>query len=127
MNKKFFPVAVAAIMTQSIEGIAKSEFYCLGNPTVVSYTTIEPKDSLSSIEKVVKETVALQLHIDKSIVQLKSNLTKDLGADSLDIVEIVLQLEDKYGFEFSNDELNGLKTVSNLVTVIETRKKKIVK
>ena len=83
-------------------------------------------DSISSIEKFVMETIAHQLKIDKSKIQMKSDLIRDLGADSLDIVEIVMILENKYDCEFSDDELNGLKKVGDLVTVIGNKKKVIV-
>ena len=110
---------MAALMAHSIEGMAKSVSYCAEKQVAVSCAVLEPKDSISSIEKFVKETVARQLKIDKNNVQLKSDLIRDLGADSLDIVEIVMSLENEYGFEFSDDELNGLKKVGDLVAVIE--------
>lgn len=117
---------MAALMTHSIDGMAKSVISSTEKQTMFFSAVLEPIDSISSIEKLVKETVACQLNIDKNKVQLKSDLIRDLGADSLDIVEIVMCLEKKYGFEFSDDELNGLKKVGDLVTVIGNRKKVIV-
>lgn len=126
MKNRFIPVAMAALMTHSIEGMAKSAPYCTEKQTAVSCAVLEPKDSISSVEKFVKETVARHLKIDKKKVLLKSNLIRDLGADSLDIVEIVMNLEKKYSFEFTDDELEKLKTVGDLVSVIVIGKRKKV-
>lgn len=124
MNKKIIPVAMAALLSQSVEGMTKPET-CISRSQNVMVCT-GSIDSISSIEKFVKETIAHQLKIDKSKIQMKSDLIRDLGADSLDIVEIVMTLENKYGCEFSDDELNGLKKVGDLVTVIDNKKKVIV-
>lgn len=50
-----------------------------------------------------------------------SKALKDLGLDSLDIVEMCLDLEDKYGIEFSPDELGGIQTVGDLFASIEKK------
>ena len=124
MNKKIIPVAMAALLSQSVEGMTKPEI-CFSRSQNVMVCTVSI-DSISSIEKFVMETIAHQLKIDKSKIQMKSDLIRDLGADSLDIVEIVMILENKYDCEFSDDELNGLKKVGDLVTVIGNKKKVIV-
>ena len=54
-------------------------------------------------------------------VTLESNL-KDLGIDSLDLVEIVLQAEDEFGITFSDEELNSFKTVKDVCTVLDSKK-----
>ncbi len=46
---------------------------------------------------------------------------KDLGLDSLDVVEMCLDLEDKYGFQFTTDELSSFKTVGDLFALIEKK------
>jgi acyl carrier protein len=46
---------------------------------------------------------------------------KDLGLDSLDVVEMCLDLEDKYGFQFTADELASFKTVGDLFRLIEVK------
>ena len=50
-----------------------------------------------------------------------SNL-RSLGVDSLDLVEIVLEIEDMYDVSFENDELNSFKTVKDVILAIEKRK-----
>ena len=54
-------------------------------------------------------------------VTLESNL-KDLGIDSLDLVEIVLAAEDEFGITFSDEELNSFKTVKDVCTVLDSKK-----
>lgn len=51
----------------------------------------------------------------------ESKALKDLGLDSLDIVEMCLDLEDKFGIEFSPDELGGIQTVADLFASIEKK------
>ncbi len=51
----------------------------------------------------------------------ESKALKDLGLDSLDIVEMCLELEDKFGIEFSPDELGGIQTVGDLFASIEKK------
>ena len=47
---------------------------------------------------------------------------RSLGIDSLDLVEIIMDVEDKFGIQFENDELNKFVTVSDVVKAIETKK-----
>jgi acyl carrier protein len=47
---------------------------------------------------------------------------KDLGIDSLDLVEIVLAAEDEFGITFSDEELNSFKTVKDVCTVLDSKK-----
>ena len=124
MNKKWIPVAMSVMLLQGIDVMAEpsnSRYYGSGVPSCI---VISPNDTIPEIENKVKETVAKQLKIDKSRINLNSNLVQDLGADSLDVVEIVMMLEKEFGFEFTDNELNSLKKVGDLVTVIEKRKKR---
>lgn len=63
----------------------------------------------------IRKQFCEKLHVD-SIDD--SKLMKDLGLDSLDIVELCLGLEDKYGFQFTTDELASFKTVGDLFNSI---------
>mgnify|MGYP003294206113 CR=1 FL=1 len=64
----------------------------------------------------------LQEKVNGREVTQDSNL-KDLGIDSLDLVEIVLQAEEEFGISFSDDELNGFKTVSDVCKVLDQKQK----
>ena len=63
----------------------------------------------------------LENKVGKKEITLETNL-RSLGIDSLDLVEIVMDLEDKFEIEFSNEELNEFKTVSDVIDAIEKRK-----
>ena len=55
-------------------------------------------------------------------VTLSSNL-KELGLDSLDVVDMLMDLEEKFGIEFENDEMMAFNVVSDIVTAIENKTK----
>jgi acyl carrier protein len=66
----------------------------------------------------IKASFATRLNV-RSVDETKS--LKDLGLDSLDVVEMCLTLEDKYGIEFETDELSSIKTVADLYSSIEKK------
>ena len=55
-------------------------------------------------------------------VTLESNI-KDLGLDSLDIVDLLMDMEEKYGIEFENEEMSSLVTVSDVIKAVELKTK----
>jgi len=70
----------------------------------------------------LKETIADNLPSvsDKlHLITLEASLTKDLGADSLDAVEIILAIEEEYGIEIPDDVAENLKTVGDLMSYLE--------
>lgn len=66
----------------------------------------------------IRKLFADRIHADK-IDESKS--LKDLGLDSLDIVEMCLDLEDRYGIQFTTEELTSFKTVGDLLSSIEKK------
>ena len=74
------------------------------------------------IEK-VKELLAEQLGIDTKTINDDSNILEDLGADSLDIIEMLMTLEDEYGVTIPDDQINQVKTVKQVAELIEKCKK----
>ena len=70
-------------------------------------------------EKVCK-MLAEQLDIPVSKITLDSNIIDDLGADSLDIVEMLMTLEDNTGKTIPDDKVSQIKTVGDLVEVLNT-------
>ncbi len=74
------------------------------------------------IEK-VKELLAEQLGIDTKTINDDSNILEDLGADSLDIIEMLMTLEDEYGVTIPDDQINQVKTVKEVAELIEKCKK----
>ena len=67
----------------------------------------------------VKELLAAQLNISKDKIQDDSKLVEDLGADSLDMVEMLMTLEDECGVSISDEDALNLKTVADSVSYIE--------
>ena len=70
----------------------------------------------------VKEIVAEQLSIDASTVTPESKIKEDLGADSLDVVELVMALEEKFDIEIPDEKAESIKTVQDAINYIEENK-----
>ena len=68
----------------------------------------------------VKEILAEQLDLNIDDIELNSNLTDDLGADSLDAIDIVMSVEDQYSIEVPDETIEAMKTVEDIVNFIET-------
>ena len=58
---------------------------------------------------------------DPSDINENTDIAEDIGCDSLDIVEMLMSVESKYGFELDNDEAIGVKTVGDVVKLIESK------
>lgn len=71
----------------------------------------------------VKEVVVEQLNVDASEVKEDSSFVDDLNADSLDVVEFIMALEDKFKIEIPEDDAKDIKTVKDVVEYIEKARK----
>ncbi len=67
----------------------------------------------------IRESIIEQLGVNESLVEMKTNLMKDLEADSLDAVEIILSIEEEYDIEIPDDEAENLVNVEDLVKYVE--------
>lgn len=67
----------------------------------------------------VKELVAEQLNISKDSINENSNIIEDLGADSLDVIEMLMTLEEEYGVTIPDDKIGQIRTISQIVALIE--------
>ena len=76
----------------------------------------------ATVETRVKEIVCEQLGVNDEEVTAKASFIDDLGADSLDIVELVMALEEEYEIEISDEDAEKIKTVQDIVTYIEEHK-----
>jgi acyl carrier protein len=75
-----------------------------------------------SIEQEVIDIVVEQLGVDKADVNLQKSFVEDLSADSLDLTELIMTFEERFGFEISEEDAEKLKTVGDVVQYIEQRK-----
>ena len=75
-----------------------------------------------TLEK-IKDIMEEALGKDRNEVTLESDIIKDLGLDSLDIVTLIMAVEDEYGFTADDDEIVNLKTVGDVVKYIENATK----
>ena len=71
----------------------------------------------------VRELVAAQLGIDEAVIKTESKLTEDLKADSLDLFELVMSLEDECSVTIPSEELEKILTVQDVVDYIEANQK----
>jgi len=69
----------------------------------------------------VKKIIAEQLGVEESKVVLEANFREDLGADSLDLVELIMAFEEEFGGEISDEEAQGIKTVGEAVAYLEAQ------
>lgn len=76
-----------------------------------------------SFEK-VKKLLAEQLNISADTITMKSRVIEDLGADSLDVVEMLMILEDEFNVTVTDEESLKLKTVGDIVNLIDAKTQK---
>lgn len=70
----------------------------------------------------LKEIVAEQLEIDAETITPETRLNEDLNADSLDVVEMLMALEDEFGVDIPDEEIEKMKTIGDVVSFIEANK-----
>jgi acyl carrier protein len=70
----------------------------------------------------VKEVLAEELSVELDEITADSDLREDLDADSLDMVQLVMALEDEFGVEIDNNEIKDVRTVADIVNFIEKKR-----
>ena len=73
------------------------------------------------VEKKIKETVMQQLNITEDQYNIEASFVEDLGADSLDIVELLMALEDEFGIEIPDEDAEKITTVGDAMKYIEEK------
>ncbi len=74
-----------------------------------------------SVEEEMKEIVAQIVHVDKSILTREGSLRKDIKADSLDIVQALVAVEDKFDIEIPDEEAQKFQNFGDFVDYVERR------
>lgn len=69
----------------------------------------------------IREIIVEQLGVDSEGVTMQTHLIKDLEADSLDAVEIIMAIEEEYGFEIPDEDAEKFQTVQDLVKYVEEK------
>ena len=70
----------------------------------------------------IKAIISEQLEVEEEEIKLESELVEDLGADSLDIVDLVMSIEDEFEVEVPDEAIESIKTVGDIVKFIESEK-----
>jgi acyl carrier protein len=79
--------------------------------------------STTNIEAKVKSIIADQLGVSEDEIKPESSFIEDLGADSLDIVELVMAMEEEFEVEIPDEEAENIKSVGDAINYINTHKK----
>lgn len=74
-----------------------------------------------SVEDKVKKIIVEKLGVDLSDVVSEASFVNDLGADSLDLVELIMTMEEEFEMEISDDDAEKLATVQDVITFINSR------
>ncbi len=77
---------------------------------------------MSDIESKVKDIIVEQLGVSADQVKLEAKFIEDLGADSLDTVELVMAFEEEFGIEVPDEEAEKLQSVTDVVTYVTNAK-----
>lgn len=79
---------------------------------------------MSSVEQKVKQIIVEQLGVDEAQVDQSASFVDDLGADSLDIVELVMAFEEAFGIDIPDEDAEKITTVKQAIDYIEGKQKK---
>ncbi|MEK4629582.1 MAG: acyl carrier protein [Solibacillus sp.] len=76
---------------------------------------------MSTVFERVSKVIVDRLGVDESEVKLEASFREDLGADSLDVVELVMELEDEFDMEISDEDAEKIGTVGDAISYIEKK------
>ena len=80
--------------------------------------SINQGDNMSTFEK-VKEVIIDKLGVDEDTIKTDAHFVNDLGADSLDTVELIMEFEEEFGIEIPDENAENITTVGSAVDYIE--------
>ena len=80
--------------------------------------SINQGDNMSTFDK-IKEVIIDKLGVDEDTIKTDANFVNDLGADSLDTVELIMEFEEEFGIEIPDEDAENITTVGSAVDYIE--------
>lgn len=95
----------------------------LAHPTENNNKTFFTFTTMSEIASRVKAIIVDKLGVDENEVTPTAEFTKDLGADSLDTVELIMEFENKFGITIPDEQAEGIRTVQDAIDYIEKAEK----
>lgn len=69
----------------------------------------------------IKDIIVEQLDVEEDAATMEASITEDLGADSLDVVDLVMSIEESFDVEIPDEEVENIKTVGDIVKYIENK------
>ena len=69
----------------------------------------------------IKDIIVEQLDVEEDAVTMEASITEDLGADTLDVVDLVMSIEESFDVEIPDEEVENIKTVGDIVKYIENK------
>lgn len=82
----------------------------------------ESKENTMTVEQEVIDIVVEQLGVDATDVTPEKSFVEDLNADSLDLTELIMTFEERFGFEISEEEAEKLRTVGDVINYVAKKK-----
>jgi acyl carrier protein len=76
---------------------------------------------MEAVSKKVTSIIVEQLSVEESALVPEANLLDDLGADSLDVVELVMAIEEEFGIEIPDDDVENIRTIKDVVDYVVAR------
>ncbi|MEK4228701.1 acyl carrier protein [Solibacillus sp. FSL H8-0538] len=76
---------------------------------------------MTTVLERVSKVIVDRLGVDESEIKLEASFREDLGADSLDVVELVMEFEDEFDMEISDEDAEKIATVGDAITYIESK------
>ena len=88
-------------------------------PKSGAYIKTNEMEVLKMVFEKIRDIVVEQLDVDADKVTLSASITEDLGADSLDVVDLVMSLEEEFDMEIPDEAVENIKTIGDIVKYIE--------
>jgi len=95
----------------------------IGLPAAADAGRAQEMESMASVEERVKQIIVEQLGVDEAEVTPSASFVDDLGADSLDTVELVMAFEEAFEIEIPDEDAEKIRTVQDAVTYIDQHAK----